>query len=156
MIISMGFVAPAFCARFKERTMRDWTPRQIKMVTDCYDRDINLSVWSSCPRVKGAERIGFASLKEPPYKQNIKDIFKHGLFNSTYLAEGFGYMDDKNNSLWNGFHNLAGTLDKEFTILNFNPNPTPEANAKYTTPEMISKYRIKLQKWMNDQVRTVA
>lgn len=156
MIISMGLVAPAFCAGVKTRTMRTWSPRQIALARSKYETGELLDIWSSSPRVKGAEWIGKAELKEPPFNEVLAGYAPSlGIcaksLSKLYIDEGFEFMDSQFVLL----KHLAHMVEKDrelYTVLRFKPIPIMGMDDKYCKEKIVADYRLKLLKWMKKKV----
>lgn len=83
-IISFAWTTPAFVARRKTVTRRDWRPEYAARWTagdlfSAYDRQ---------PR-HGGEEIGVGRLIATPYLQHVRDMPE-----SDYEAEGFDYLEE--------------------------------------------------------------
>lgn len=156
MIVSMGLVAPAFCAGVKTRTMRIWNPKTVEMARRHYETSKPLDVWSSSPRVKGGEWIGKAELKEPPfhdvlagYAPSLGHCAKS--LSKLYIDEGFEFMDSQFILL--KYLAKMTEQDKElYTVLRFKPIPILGMDDKYCKTQVIADYRLKLLKWMKAKV----
>lgn len=90
MEVSMGYVAPAFCAMRKTVTRRDWkSENYVRMF-----REGKLCTALSAQRKFGGKPIGEFQITEEPYREEMGVHDTEDKIAALYEAEGFAFMDN--------------------------------------------------------------
>ena len=84
--ISFGWTWPAFVAREKWCTRRDWKPRHVEAFRKAF-RDRELVEGLDKVFFAGGKRIGTLRLTHEPYQENLREMPL-----ADYKHEGFAYM----------------------------------------------------------------
>ena len=106
MIISFAWTTPAFLARRKTRTRREWSDDYAKRF---HVGDI-VQAWDHVPRVKGAKKIG--ELKITGLKKESISLMPDGDFEKegfAYLAENsYSFLDQEPHDYFDKWKSAGG------------------------------------------------
>ncbi|MCF8719234.1 hypothetical protein [Nitrospina gracilis] len=131
MNISMWYTWPAFCAKQKTVTRRNWKPQTM----DRLKLDFEHTAWDRNPRFKGV-CIGGIYVTETPFIQNTSEMT-----DQDYIDEGFWFMDSIGwrppmliksgfRSWWVYFNEWRYAVCEDLVVVRFEPRPNAAADKK--------------------------
>ena len=142
--ISMAWTTPAWVTENKEVTRRNWAMPTLRR----FKKDATYLAWSK-NKMYGGEPIGLGRMTKDAFKESLDKNTVHGMeyFNEFYKAEGFEYLDDRNNEIigsttgYRHLHLIAmkwASSNKIMTVVPFKiVEVFPGMKEKYTTDEEI-------------------